>query len=287
MRLVFGLVLVVGVALAGFAVFMAKDRIQAYRNEIAARDAALQQIVPTTPVYVLTQEVDYGDKITKEHVRLVNWPQSALPEAAFTEESALFPEGDSALRVAIRKMEKDEVIMTSKVTEPGEDVGLTSLLEPGMRAFTIKVDVTSGVSGFLRPGDRVDVYWTGAVRSGDALGIASGDFTKMIEPGVQIIAIDQATSFSSSDATIARTVTVAATPRQVATLAQAQSSGGLSLSLLGARDETVAQSIEVDQNRLLGIEQREVAEVAKEKEVCTIRQRRGAEVVVTEIPCTN
>ncbi|MEY8882024.1 Flp pilus assembly protein CpaB [Donghicola sp. XS_ASV15] len=285
MRLVFGLVLVIGVALAGFAVFMAKDRIQAYRTEIAARDAALSQIVPTAPVYVLTQEVDYGDKITKEHVRIVNWPQSAIPESAFTEEATLFPAGDGELRVAIRKMEKDEIVMASKVTAPGEDVGLTSLLDPGMRAFTIKVDVTSGVSGFLRPGDRVDVYWTGAVRAGDALGIASGDFTKMIESGVQIIAIDQTTSFSTSDAAIARTVTVSASPRQVATLAQAQSTGALSLSLLGARDDSVAQSIEVDQNRLLGIEQREVAEVVKEKEICTIRQRKGAEVIVTEIPC--
>ncbi|NVO24266.1 Flp pilus assembly protein CpaB [Donghicola sp. C2-DW-16] len=286
MRLIFGLVLVVGVALAGFAVFMAKDRIQAYRNEIAARDAALTQIVPTKPVYVLSQAVDYGDKITKDHVRVVNWPESAIPEGSFTTEADLFPAGDDTLRVAIRKMEKDEAVMALKVTEPGKDVGLTSLLDPGMRAFTIKVDVSSGVSGFLRPGDRVDVYWTGAVRTGDIMGIANGDFTKMIEPGVQIIAIDQTTSQSTSEAIIARTVTVSATPEQVATLAQAQSTGDLSLSLLGARDDVVAHSIEVDQNRLLGIETQKVAEVVKEKEVCTIKQRRGAEVIVTEIPCT-
>ena len=50
-----------------------------------------------------------------------------------------------------------------KVTDPGEEAGVTSQLEPGMRAFALRVDVASGVSGFLRPGDRVDIYWTGSV----------------------------------------------------------------------------------------------------------------------------
>lgn len=285
MRMVFGLVLIVGVALAGFAVFMAKDRLQAYRNEIAARDAALSQIVPTSDVFVLNETVDYGDRITKELVRIVKWPTSAMPEGVITSVEDLFPEGENKQRVALRKMEKDEALMVSKLTAPGEDVGLTSLLEPGLRAFTINVDVTSGVSGFLRPGDRVDVYWTGSVRSGDKLGITGGGFTKLIEPGMKIIAIDQSTS-REGDAAIARTVTVSADPNQVATLAQAQSTGDLSLSLLGARDTVVSQSIQVDQAKLLGIDPTEVAEVAA-KEVCTIRQRRGAEVIVTEIPCTN
>ena len=52
-----------------------------------------------------------------------------------------------------------------------------------MRAFTIRVDATSGVSGFLRPSDRVDVYWSGRSEIGEV--------TQLIEAGVRIIAIDQ------------------------------------------------------------------------------------------------
>jgi len=70
-------------------------------------------------------------------------------------------------------------------------------------------------------------------------------------------------------------------------LAQAQSTGKLSLSLVGVNDDTVAEAIEVDQRSLLGIKAQEtIAEVAQEK-VCTIRTRRGAEVVEIPIPCTN
>lgn len=175
--------------------------------------------------------------------------------------------------------------MAVKVTEPGEDAGLTSRLQRGMRAYAIKVDVTSGVSGFLRPGDRVDVYWTGRV-SGN-LDSDRGDITKLIETGVHLIAVDQTANGGLDEAKIARTVTVAVTPGQVAALAQAQTTGILSLSLVGADDDTVAEAVQVDQRMLLGIEREAAAIQAEVEKVCTIRTRRGAEVVELPIPCTN
>jgi len=183
-------------------------------------------------------------------------------------------------------MEKDEAVLAVKVTEPGEDAGITSRLERGMRAFAIKVDVSSGVSGFLRPGDRVDIYWTGRAPRSDP-NLPASDVTKLIEVGVALIAVDQTSTNDAAEATIARTVTVAATPQQVASLAQAQSTGNLSLSLVGSNDDTVATAIEVDQRSLLGITmEAKTVEVQKE-EICTIRTRRGADVVELPIPCTN
>ncbi|MGJ8617197.1 MAG: Flp pilus assembly protein CpaB [Sulfitobacter sp.] len=285
MRMVFGLVLLVGIALAGGAVYLAKDRIAQYQAANAQAQAALAQIVPTKTVYVADGPLKYGQKLTKEDVRAVAWPENAIPEGAFDDLAVLFPENTDALRVVLRQIEKDEAIMALKVTEPGEDTGLTSRLTRGTRAFTIKVDVSSGVSGFLRPGDRVDVYWTGRVNLGRDSD--KGEVTKLIEAGVQLIAIDQSAGGDLDEATIAGTVTVAISPQQVASLAQAQSTGKLSLSLVGAGDDTVADAIEVDQRSLLGIATQEVqAEVAQEK-VCTIRTRRGAEVVELPIPCTN
>ena len=180
-------------------------------------------------------------------------------------------------------MEKDEAIMAIKITEPGEDAGLISRLEKGMRAFAIRVDVASGVSGFLRPGDRVDIYWTGQIPGAGG----RGEVTKLIESGISLIAIDQTAGGDLDGALIARTVTVAVRPDQVAKLAQAQSTGGLSLALLGAEDETVSDKIEVDQNALLGLAAAEIAPEPEEEEICTIRTRRGAEVVNIKIPCTN
>lgn len=285
MRTIFGLVLLAGIALAGGAVYMAKNYIGQYQMALAKERAQREKIVPTVTVYVADRALKYGETLTAEDVRPVDWPENAIPEGAFTKDNPLFAEGETAERFVLRAMEKDEAVLALKVTKPGEEAGLTSRLGRGMRAFAIKVDVTSGVSGFLRPGDRVDVYWTGRVD--EALSQSRGEVTKLIEAGVQLIAIDQNATGDLDGASIARTVTVAVEPSQVATLAQAQSTGRLALSLVGAEDDTIAAPIEVDQRALLGIAAQELKAEIEEKKTCSIRTRRGSEVVEIPIPCTN
>lgn len=288
MRVVFGLVLIAGLALAGFAVYMAKNYIASYQAKLAEANAVKEQMVKTVPVFVAERELKYGEMLKPEDVRQVRWPEDAVPEGAFIKKEMLFPENTDELRVVLRSMVKDEAVLALKVTEPGEDAGITSRLERGMRAFAIEVDVASGVSGFLMPGHRVDVYWTGRVERGGARNTESrSEVTKLIETGVNVIAIDQSANGESTGATIARTVTVAVRPQQVASLALAQSTGRLSLALVGTEDDTTSEGIEIDQRKLLGLADAPVVEEEPEEEVCTIRTRRGAEVVELPIPCTN
>lgn len=285
MRAVFGLVLLVGIALAGGAVMMAQDFIADSQQKLAQANAEKATVVPTVEVMVSTRALRYGEVLNVEDVRAVTWPQDAVPEGTFLSAADLFPENTDKPRFVLRAMEKDEAILALKVTEPGEDAGITSRLERGMRAFAIRVDVASGVSGFLRPGDRVDVYWTGTAQ--DAFKGSRGDVTRLIEAGVNLIAVDQSAGGDLDGTVIARTVTVAATPQQVAALAQAQTTGRLSLALVGAEDDTIAAAIEVDQRKLLGMGEVERAPEKEKEKVCTIRTRRGAEVVDIPIPCTN
>ena len=283
MRLVFGLVLIVGIALAGGAVMMAKNYIEAYQTALAKERAARPPAVETVEVVVANAALRYGEILKPDAVRTVKWPKDALPEGVFTDTATLFPDTERP-RYVLRAMEPGEAIMAVKVTEPGEEAGLTSRLEEGMRAFAIKVDVTSGVSGFLRPGDRVDVYWTGQI-GGEARG--TGNVTKLIESAVQLIAIDQSAGGDLDGTVIARTVTVAVAPQQVAKLAQAQSTGNLTLALVGVNDTAVTDRIEVDQRSLLGLAEAEITIEPEVQRVCTIRTRRGADVVEIPIPCTN
>ncbi|MBS9718829.1 Flp pilus assembly protein CpaB [Pseudohalocynthiibacter aestuariivivens] len=278
MRLIFGLVLILGIGLAGFAVYMAKGYMGTYQAELARERAARAAIVPTVDVYVVTREIKYGERVTVEDLRAVKWPETAIPEGTFHTMEEIFPEGEAKYRTAVRTIEKDEAVMQSKLTETGQIAGITSRLQPGMRAFTIDVDASTGVSGFLRPGHRVDVYWSGQSQNQEV--------TKLIDSGIDVIAIDQSANEERESARVARTVTVQITPQQVASLAQAQATGRLSLSLVGNNDDTLATAIEVDQNRLLGIVEQQRVEVEQER-VCTIRTRRGAEVVEIPITCTN
>ena len=279
MRLVFGFVLLIGIGLAGSAVYLAKDFIGQQQQQLAAAEAAKAAIVPTVEVFVVNKQMRYGQRLTVEDLKLVRWPTEAVPEGTFTSEEELFPKGHDVLRSVLRTMEPNEAVMAVKVTEPGQDAGVSSRLSAGMRAFAIRTDVTSGVSGFLRPGDRVDVYWTGQI-GGDQ------NLTKLIQAGIKIIAIDQSADEDRNSPIVARTVTVEVSPDQVARLAQAQASGRLSLSLVGAEDVVVSSDVEVDLRDVLGIEEERVVEAPQEQK-CFVRRRQGEEIISVEIPCSN
>lgn len=281
MRAVFGLVLVVGLALAGAAVYMVQGFVGKNQSELAQDRAFRARLGPVVEVYVVNKPLAYGAALTKEDVEKVMMPKNNLPENFFVEEAELFPGTYDKPRYVVRQMEKMEPVLASKVTKPGEVAGLTARLSAGMRAFAIKVDVASGVSGFVQPGDLVDIYWTGAAES------ETGSFTRLIEGGIKVIAVDQTADAENTTGTmVARTVTVEAPPEKVARLAQAQATGGLSLSLVGVGDTTEIGMIEVDSNALLGIEEK-VEVVTEAQKVCTIKTRKGADLVEVPIPCTN
>lgn len=281
MRMIFGLVLVAGMALAGFAVYMAQGYIQQTEQALAQERAFRAQIGPMVEVFIANKDLKYGDPLTRDDVQKIFWPQAALPEKAFMDEAVLFPGDASQPRYILREMAAFEPLLSNKLTAPGQPAGLTSLLAPGTRAFAITVDVSSGVSGFVNPGDSVDVYWT---TSSDGSSI-----TRLIEQRVSVIAVDQeASSDRTGEAMVARTVTVQAGPETVARLAQAQATGRLSLALVGSGelDDLIAGQIEVDSKTLLGIEEQAVV-VAPQEKVCTIKTRRAGEVIEIPIACTN
>ncbi len=296
MRGVFGLVLVAGVALAGGAVYLAQGYISQTEAALAAEQEARARIGRLVEVYVVNKPKGYGDVLTRDDVQRVWMQEQYLPQSVYRVATdklddkvvdlfpdgrvELFAEGDNDPRYVLRQMETFEPILAMKVTAPGQPAGLTGQLAPGMRAFTIKVDVSSGVSGFLQPGDRVDVYWTG---SSDSSG---GAFTKLIESAVNIVAVDQLASDRAAEASIARTVTVSVSPEQVGRLAQAQATGKLALSLVGNNDAIAADGVQVNSRDITGEVAQEIVEVQQEQ-VCTVRTRKGGEMVEIPIPCTN
>ena len=265
MRAIFAIVLLAGLGLAGFAVMQAQGRFEQYRT---ALDQTASQVIETKPVFVVQRRLRYGDVLTKNDVAAIRWPAESLPPGAFETMEQIFPPGEDGNRTVLRVMERGEPLLLVKVTEPGADAGVAASLTPGMRAFALQVDLTSGVAGLLRPGDRVDVYWTGS-------GI-----TRLIHASLQIIAIDQDTDNQRTSAAVARTVTVEAPAGVVAKLAQAQATGRLTLALVGVHDDTESEMVEATLDAVLGPQ-----EVAERTAVCTIRNRRGSEVKEIPVPC--
>lgn len=292
MRLIFGLVLIAGLGLAGFAVHMAQGVIEKNQRErdylldIQARATRLVDVV------VVARHLDYGERFTRDDLQTVKWEADKVPEGVFSvissplaeasEKNPVFTDIETRPRAALRSYEPFEPLLAAKITDPGIDAGIMSSLSHGMSAFAINVDVSSGVAGFLRPGNFVDVYWTGQV--GDS------ETTKLIDSNVRLIAINQSADADRSEETvIARTVTIEGTRQRVASLALAQQTGKLSLSLVGGGGvsaETADVGVEINRDTLLGIKKQEVVVIQEEK-VCTIRTNKGGEIVEAVIPCTN
>ncbi|MEM9714912.1 MAG: Flp pilus assembly protein CpaB, partial [Pseudomonadota bacterium] len=181
MRLGFIVILLAGIGIAGLSGYLVVQQINALENQVAVARSEAAKVVPTKEVYIATKEIPYGTPITIDLVKKFTWPAQVLPEGYFENEEDLFGSDSSEQRIAVRAMQENDLILASKVTGKGEDAGIVSRLGVGLRAFVLKVDVASGA--FLRPGDLVDIYWTGSDR---------GQLTtRLILDGVELIAINQ------------------------------------------------------------------------------------------------
>ncbi len=124
-----------------------------------------------------------------------------------------------------------EPIITTKIVKPGERGFLAAVLHPGMRAVSVPVDATADVSGFILPGDRVDLLVTLPLPQ-DGAG-AAGNPHKAAETvlrNLRVIAVDQQPD-NKGQPVLARTVTFEVTPKESEIVAVAGDIGKLSLSL--------------------------------------------------------
>lgn len=288
MRALFGLVLIVGMALAGSAVYMVRGYMADQQAALDAERARAQQIVETTEVYAVNRAIGYGERLTPEDVTLIKYATEFLPEGTFATEEELFPEGTEVLRSVTLPMEPNEVLMAAKMTDPGVVPGITQQLRDGMSAFTIQVDVSSAVSGFVRPGSFVDIYWSNDGGQDDGTG-----GTHLIGQSIELIAVNQSTDPNRSEAEVPRTVTVQVSKADVASLAEAQDNGHLRLALVGA--EQAANARVADGEPAISLPEPEEVEVVVadapppvvQEQVCVTTVNRGTERVELPIPCSN
>ncbi|WP_455242019.1 Flp pilus assembly protein CpaB [Petrachloros mirabilis] len=117
-------------------------------------EAALP-VVSTAEVVVAKADLAWGTKLTPEMMQVVNYPAGALPDGYYKTVEDL---QDAVLLLDVKT---NEPILKSKLAS-GKDVGVgvAAVTDPTKRAMSVKVDEVIGVSGFIKPGDHVDVMVT-------------------------------------------------------------------------------------------------------------------------------
>jgi pilus assembly protein CpaB len=123
-------------------------------------------------------------------------------------------------------------ITESKIVAPGSRGFLAAALQPGMRAISVLVNKTSDVSGFVLPGDQVDILITHSLSSpgGDG-GARQRQAAETVLHDVRVLAADQKLDSKGGEAIVAQSVTLEVSPKESEIIAVAAEMGKLWLSL--------------------------------------------------------
>ncbi len=258
------LIIVALTAAAGTALFA--------RNWIAQQQAAFKarpmQTAPATEtrrVLVAKQTMEAGRFVRAEDLRWAAWPKDGVAEGYVVEGEApkgLKPAPNAADggksnthgtavfdgAVVRTRITAGEPVTALKLVQPGERGFLAAVLAPGKRAVSVPVNATTGIAGFIFPGDQVDVIFIGQMRLETRRGDAEGSKVKKIEfsetllSGARVIAMDQKVEAGDGQAKVAKTATLEVTPKQAEKVALALKMGGVSLSLHSLARHDVAET---------------------------------------------
>ena len=146
-----------------------------------------------------------------------------------------------------KNLDTGSPVTSGNVLPRGDRGFLASVLEPGTRAISIKVNAESGVSGLIMPGDYVDVVLTQVAEKAD---LARRALSETLLRNVRIIAIDQEIQGGQSNKAtagkVAQTVSLQLEPEQVQRIEVAKHLGTLSLAMRAAvelRDTSDSRTI--------------------------------------------
>ena len=196
------------------------------RSWIAAHETTATGPASGT-IVVATAPLAFGTVLTPDNLTEIPWAEPKLPEGAFATKTDLLKDGR---RVVLAAMERSEMVLRPKVTAPGQRASLSGLIEEGQRAVTVRVDDIRGVAGFILPGDRVDVV---LLRTETQKGETENSADVLVQY-VKVLAIDQLVNERQDQpavATVAKAVTLQASPEQAQKILLAGNIGKLSLVL--------------------------------------------------------
>jgi pilus assembly protein CpaB len=226
--------------------------------------AVAQPAVKSVNIYVASQPIPIGTVITKEMVAAQPWPEH-LMLAGFMKagEESQPIEG----MVSRGQFQQNEPMISSKLANPNDPSFLAGDLPKGMRVVSIPLTEVDSVSGFVFPGDQVDVIYTHEVERWTyppaSISIGGGDsegekslsptkekdvYSETLLTNVKVLAVDQRASGSDAydkngKLIVPRTASVMVSQSDAQRIRLAQKTGTLSLALRSLADKESADPL--------------------------------------------
>ncbi len=229
---------IVSVCVGILAALLTHQYLRAKRAELQAWRDQIYEGARKIKVIVAGRDLPSGSAIRTTDLAKADEFQRTVGDRAVTVADATMLLG----KQVIFPIQKGQVIMWADIEGGRTGAQLATAIKPGMRAISLSVSGSAGVSGMAEPNDRVDVLGTFALPSRDMPGEVE-TVTLTVLQDVTILACGQKLAksraprrqYSSSRAY--NSVTLEVTPREAELLVFAQQmKGALTLSLRNPAD---------------------------------------------------
>ncbi len=194
----------------------------------AGLKAVARQVVKNTskefvPVVVTATDLTFGTKLDKAQLRVAHYPKESVPAGAYSDVDSVAGQTTKIFLTA------REPVTGMKLSSRGG--GLSMLVHHGLRATSLEVNQVSGVSGFVLPGDRVDVLCTVDERGGVGNAV-----TRTILQNAEVLASGQKTKQEDNKPITVQAVTILVDPQGAEKLALGLHEGKIHLVLRNPED---------------------------------------------------
>jgi len=240
---------------------------------LASRWMMEQSAGSTTKVVVATTDINLGQRLSPEFVKVVDWPRDSLPPGALTDQKTV--DG----RVTKLSVMRGEPILESKLTPIGTKGGLAAVIAEGKRAITVRVNDVVGVAGFALPGSFVDIIVNTQKDAKNGGGTQNEQsISKIVLEKILVLAVAQEVNRDETKPKVVNAVTLEVSPEEAEKLDLARSVGTLSLVLRNQIDPNPVDTAGATKRSLLNEPVIQVAAAAPSVVVKTVQVvRRVAE----------
>jgi pilus assembly protein CpaB len=185
-------------------------------------------------VIVAADDLQVGARVEEHDIKVIRIPGADLPPSAPRKRADVLGHG------VIVPISKGEFILPNRLAGENAGSGLPSLIPPGMRAVSVRVNEVVSVAGFVTPGTRVDVLLTGTP------GAGGEEQTTTVLQNVAVLASGHTLERTATgEAQNTAVITLLVSPDDAQRLTLASSEGHIQLALrnpLDTRQDEVASS---------------------------------------------
>jgi pilus assembly protein CpaB len=176
-------------------------------------------------VIVAADDLQVGARVDEHDIKIIKIPAADLPPGAPRRRSEVLGHG------VIVPISKGEFILPNRLAGENAGSGLPSLIPPGMRAVSVRVNEVVSVAGFVTPGTRVDVLLTGTPGGG-----AEQQTTTVLQNIAVLASGHTLERTATGEAQTTAVITLLVSPDDAQRLTLASSEGHIQLALRNPLD---------------------------------------------------